>query len=54
MLELNETSVPIYAYVDNKNVVEAVHSTKIVDDKRLGIDIAAIQQSLQRREDLEF
>ena len=29
------------------SVVEAVHSTKMVDDKRLRIDISAIKESLQ-------
>ena len=37
----------IAAYVDNRSVVEAVHSTKMVADKRLRIDIGAIKQSLQ-------
>ncbi len=50
VLSLEEGSIPIAAYIDNKSVVEAVHSTKMVDDKRLRLDIAAVQQSLQRRE----
>ena len=33
-------------HVDNKSVIEAVYSTKIVDDKHLRIDIAAISESL--------
>lgn len=47
---LNIEAIPITAYVDNKSVVEAVHSTKMVDDKRLCIDIAAIKQSLENGE----
>lgn len=39
--------VPVIAYVDNKSLVEAVHSTRMVDDKRLRIDIGAIKQSLE-------
>lgn len=35
---------PITAFVDNKSVVEALKSTKMVDDKRLRIDIAAIKE----------
>lgn len=34
--------IPITAFVDNKSVVDAIHSTKLVEDKRLRIDIAAI------------
>lgn len=39
-------NVPIVAYVDNKSVCQALYSTKLVDDKRLRIDIAALQESL--------
>ena len=28
-------TIPIVAYTDNKSVIEALHSTKLVDDKRL-------------------
>lgn len=45
-----KTELPIVAYVDNKSVVEAIYSTKMVDDRRLRIDIAAIKQYLVRRE----
>ena len=38
--------IPISAFVDNKNVVEAIHSTKMVDDKRLRIDISTIKESV--------
>lgn len=34
----------IIAFVDNTSVVEALKSTKMVDDKRLRIDIAAIKE----------
>ena len=43
-------TIPIIAYVDNKSMIEAVHSTKLVDDKRLRVDIAAISESLTRIE----
>ena len=42
--------IPIIAYVDNKSLVEAVHSTKLVEDKRLRIDIAALQEAMTRDE----
>ena len=32
------------------SVIEAVYSTKLVDDKRLRVDIAAISESLARNE----
>ena len=43
-------TIPIIAYVDNKSVIEAVHPTKLVDDKRLRVDIAATSESLTRTE----
>ena len=43
-------TIPFIAYVDNKRIIEAVHSTKLVDDKRLRVDIAAISESLTRTE----
>ena len=43
-------TIPIIAYVDNKSVTEAVHSTKLEDDKRLRVDIAAISESVTRTE----
>ena len=44
--ELLGIDIPIEAIVDNRSVVEAVHSTKLVEDKRLRIDVAAIQECL--------
>ena len=43
-------SLPIKAYVDNKSVIQALSSTKLVEDKRLRLDIAAIKQSLESGE----
>lgn len=34
--------LPITAFIDNRSVIEAISSTKMVDDKRLRIDIAGI------------
>jgi len=47
---ISPIEIPIIAYVDNKSVIEAVNSTKLVDDKRLRVDIAAISESLVRGE----
>ena len=48
LLGLKVGSTPITAYVDNKSVVDAVYSTKMVDDKRLCLDIAAVWESLKQ------
>jgi hypothetical protein len=48
--ELIDISIPIIAFVDNKSVIEALHSTKLVDDKRLRIDIGSLKQLLNRKE----
>ena len=50
MLDITTKTIPIIAYVDNKSVIEVVYSTKLVDDKRLRVDIAAISESLARNE----
>lgn len=43
-------AVPIIVYVDHKGAVESMHSTKLVEDRRLRVDIASIKQYLERRE----
>ena len=48
MLGITTKTIPII--VDNKSVIEAVYSTKLVDDKRLSVDIAVISESLARNE----
>ena len=50
ILGIPHKTIPIIAYVDNKSVIEAVSSTKLVDDKCLRVDIAAISESLARSE----
>ena len=42
--------IPLEAYVDNKSVVEAVHSTSMVDDKRLRLDVCTLKESLKAGE----
>ena len=41
------TTIPIVGFVDNKSLVEAIYSTKLVNDKRLRIDIGAIKEMLK-------
>ena len=43
---LQKKSVPIDAHVDNKTIVEAMYSTKSVDNKHLQIDIIAVKESV--------
>jgi hypothetical protein len=50
ILGLTSNSIPIIAYTDNKSVQDAIYSTKMVDDKRLRVDIASIQELLQKQE----
>lgn len=50
LISMPTESLPIIAIVDNKSVVEAVHSTKMVDDKRLRLNIGAIKQALVEKE----
>ena len=44
---LEYKTIPIEAYIDNKSVIEAILSTRMVDDKRLRVDVAAIQELLK-------
>ena len=44
---LEPRTIKIEAYVDNKSVIEAILSTRLVDDKRLRVDIAAIKELIQ-------
>ncbi len=37
-------------YTDNMSVTEAVHSTKAMEEKRLRVDIAALRESVKRKE----
>ena len=50
MMGIPVRTIPLIAYVDNKSVMEALHSTKHVEDKRLRLDIGALRESLQRRD----
>ena len=44
ILGLYFKTINIEAYVDNKIVIEAVSSTRMVEDKCLWVDIATVQE----------
>ena len=50
MFELAEHRVPIKCYVDNKSLVESLHSSRLVDDKRLRIDMAVLKNMMDQNE----
>ena len=43
-------TIPIKCLVDNSDLVEAIKSTKLVVDKRLGIEIVSIKEMLDKGE----
>ncbi|KAH3809110.1 hypothetical protein DPMN_137473 [Dreissena polymorpha] len=45
-------TIPLVAYIDNKSVIHvvALSSTKLVDDKRLRVDIDPIQESMEKND----
>ena len=45
-LKMRTEDIPIIAYTDSNNVVKAIHSTTLVSDRKLRIDIGAIKQSI--------
>ena len=50
LLGVNCGVLPVKCFVDNKSLVQTVHSTKAVGDKRLRIEIAYIKELLERGE----
>ena len=48
VLNVDMIKIPIIAYVDSNNLYEAVYSTKFVEDKKLRLDIAQIQESIAK------
>ena len=50
IFKLKDKTVPVYAIVDNRGLVDAVHSTAPVTDRRLRRDIGAIKQMLNQKE----
>ena len=53
--EILSIRVPITAVTDHDGLFKNIHSTKMVDDKRLRIDLASIKEDLFRKvvEDVE-
>ena len=47
---LGAQRIPTCCYIDNKSLFENIYSTKLVDEKRLRIDIASIKQMIDRGE----
>ena len=47
---LNNTLETTEIFTDNKSLFEAAHSTTAVEEKRLRVDLAAIRQSISRKE----
>jgi hypothetical protein len=45
--------IPVVAYVDSKSLKDNVHSTKLVDNRLLRIDIARIKQMLQHTSEVQ-
>ena len=43
---MKASSIPIFSYVDNNDLHNALHSTTLVSNKKLRIDIAAIKQTM--------
>ena len=46
----HQKTIPIKCLVDNSDLVEAIKSTKLVADKRLGIEIVSIKEMLDKGE----
>lgn len=47
ILGFESKTIPIEAYIDNKSVIEAIISTRMVEDKRLRVDVASIQELIK-------
>ena len=45
-MKVKASSIPIFSYVDNNDLHNALHSTTLVSNKKLRIDIAAIKQTM--------
>ena len=49
ILGVEDRKLPIVCNVDSNNLYQAVYSTKFVEDKRLRLDIAQIQESVETK-----
>jgi len=50
ILSFPRGSVPILCFTDHKGLLESLYSTKLVDDRRLRIEIAGMKQCLERKD----
>ena len=48
ILSLSSSNLPIVGMTDNEGLWQAVRSTKLVDDRRLRIELAGVKENLQR------
>ena len=48
VLGKQEKEIPMTSYVDSNNLYQAVHSTKFLEDKRLRLDIAQVQECVKK------
>ena len=48
-LNLSDDAIPINAYVDNKSLTQAVHSTTAVSDDLLVLDISVVKEFLDQK-----
>ena len=46
----DKSLTPIVCVIDNKQLHESLFSTKVVEDKRLHIDICGLRESLERKD----
>lgn len=46
--DVERLKIPVYCYSDNRSLVEAVHSTKVVEDRCLRINIAVVVDLLEK------
>ena len=46
-MNINKHGIPIKGHIDSNNLHQAIISTKFVEDKRLRLDIAQIQEEVK-------
>ena len=54
IFKLPKNSVITYVFCDNKNLVNAVHSSTNLEDRRLVIDVSVLRDFLQQKELTKF
>ena len=54
-IEAPRKDIPLFALTDNKSTFDAIHSSTAVSDKNLRLEIALLQQYVERKEvDISF